>query len=662
MSVNDLIFYQVAVDAPLWPDKLSYSSKESLTPGTIVNITLGKRKSLGVIISEQAPPEKIKIKEISSVDNQRQKLDLVELQLYQWISRYYHYPLGQLIFDSLPNPTKRIPKFQPIYGEAQSWEIPLPKTILEVISSLKENSPGEFSQHLLHGVTGSGKSLVYLNWIKHLIAQKKSVLYLVPEINLTPQFVEFFSKYLSCEVYVYHSQISVGKRYALYRYLKGSTSAVLVIAARSGVFLPCNNLGGIIIDEEHDSSYKQEDRCRYHARDVAVYKAKINQVPILLGSATPSLESYVRFRNQKSSKLYYYQLPERFLKQALPQVVHLTQPSHADLSWPFHPDLIGLIKETIEADGQVLIFINKLGFARYMMCQSCHADFQCPNCTVRLTYFKNRNQLECHLCEYKVSTPKSCPKCGCLDLWSQGFGTERVVEKLGEYFPVNKTLRIDRDESKTIADASKRFMSFEKGEYKILVGTQMITKGHNFQNVKLVVVLGIDAQLHVAEFRCREKVFQMLNQVAGRAGRFGDDSKVVVQTNMSHVELNDLLRVDLHHFYEEELKIRMLVRYPPARKMAQLTARSSKADRVKALMFDVKNRLQRTIDQYKLAVVIKGPKMTAIEKIKNQYGESILLLAENPEVLQKILHQFVVEQKAGSGVKLIIDVDPQQMS
>jgi primosomal protein N' (replication factor Y) len=662
--VDNSKYYSIAVDAPLWPDHWTYKSQESFEPGDIVELPFGKRKSTGVVIQKELTPieSQFEIKDFQKKIDHWKNLSQLELKLYQWTAKYYQYPLGKLIFDSLPNSTKSVNKIKPIVNKLKSWPFKNSQEMNEIIQKLENQLHLGFSQHLLHGVTGSGKSLIYLQLIKKILEKNKSVLYLVPEINLTPQFVDFFSHYLDTEIFQFHSQVSVGQRYALYHYVKETTKPVLVISARSGIFLPIENLGGIIIDEEHDQSYKQDDRCKYHARDVAIYKAKLHNAPILMGSATPSTESYRRFHEVDDLKQNYYQLKNRYHNQSLASFEKITEPHYTEKSWPLSESVIQKIQVTCEQpDSQVLIFVNKLGFARYIQCKSCHQDFSCPNCSVKLTYFKKRQSIECHLCDYQTKVPESCPKCGCLDLFSQGFGVEKVVEKLADYFAKETILRIDRDEAKTLNSAKERFETFHRGEFKILVGTQMITKGHNFKNIKLVVVLGIDAQLHTSEFRAKERIYQLLNQVAGRAGREGDASEILVQTNLADQELQDLMSTDMDKFYQDELKIRKMVNYPPYRKLVQITLRGQNAQKIHFELEKIKLRLEQTIKGHRLAVDIKGPRVASLEKIKNKFGETLILLSEQAELFSPLLKQLHLETKLLKKMELSINVDPQYL-
>lgn len=662
MIKQEVKYYSVAVDAPLWPDQLTYKYDKTIQEGSIVEIPLGKRKCLGVVIKEcsqnKIENQKFEIKHIIGTVGDWKILEKEELALFMWTAKYYQYPLGKLIFDCLPNRSKKLHSLNSIKSKNKIDEFRETTEMLIAKDHFRKMQLNQFSQHLIHGVTGSGKSILYLNLMKDTLLAGKSILYLVPEINLTPQFVDFFSNYLNTEVYQFHSQINSNQKFSLYHHLKSKHQPNVVIAARSGVFLPSKNLGLIIIDEEHDQSYKQGDRCRYNARDVAIYKAKLNEIPIVLGSATPSLETYYRFTHFKELKSNYITLKKRYHEQLMPELHKVNEPHYTDINWPLSLDLIENIKATIENQKQVLIFVNKLGFSRYLQCKDCHHEFYCPNCSVKLNHFKKKKLISCHQCDYQEPIPHSCPKCGCLEIWGQGFGVEKIVESLEKYFSKKIILRIDRDEAKTMKEAKFRFEQFHQDTYKILVGTQMIAKGHNFNNVSLVIVLGIDAQLHSMDFRAKENVYQLLNQVGGRAGRSGDKSQLFIQSNITDEELNLYISGDFDSFYEEELKIRKLVSYPPYSKIVQIVLRGKNSILTKNNALSIANKIKATIKKNNLEVEIKGPKSTIIEKVKNLYGETILLISKKPELFSSILKPLCMEEQKIKGTTLSINVDP----
>lgn len=665
MNSSNIFHYQVAVDAPVGNGVFTYNSDMLFQRGDVVSVPFGLNSFRDGIIVEQLSelPKESESFVIKNIVAQIEAWAVteVELKLYQWVARYYHYPLGKLIFDCLPNREEFVQKNKTNLalmgkGDPIDWRLSLKHQAM-VASLVAEISKG-WGQFLIHGVTGSGKSLIFLEYIKSVLLLNKSVLYLVPEINLTPQFIEFFSKYLNCEIMYFHSEVSNKLKFDLFKRLRGTELPRLVIAARSGVFLHAN-WGAIIIDEEHDHSYKQEDRCRYQARDVALVKAKLYNIPVLLGSATPALETYYRFQ-QPMLRHHYFALPERFNNYSLPQIKSLPEPAQKEATWPFHPELVAEIKKVIAQNGQILILVNKLGFARFMSCQNCHYSFSCPACSVKLTYFKNKNKLQCHICEYTVAVPRKCPECSCLDLWSHGYGTERVHQKLADLLPQVVMERFDREVVKSFKELKNRIERFHQQESKILVGTQMLSKGHNFKNVKLVAVLGIDSYLHFPDFRAKEKIFQLLTQVAGRAGRFGQDSLVYVQTSMPSEEVRLLTNGDLDEFYQQELKMRAAIHYPPFSNIALLTFKSTNSKKSLQVAEIIAEQLHITIAKYGLQIDCKGPKKTNLEKSKNEYGQVIMLKAKEKEPLYKIINS--ISLPTGTvGVKFTVDVDPQSM-
>jgi primosomal protein N' (replication factor Y) len=468
---------EVAVNFPQKKtlDLLTYliPADREVSPGDIVTVPLGKRKEIACVvklISEKELKFDIKkIKPIEDFEDEVLRLSSKELALYQWVSSYYHYPLGKLIFDCLPNiHSVKPPKFSKL--KKINFPFALDGIIKQYYDQILENS-NQFSQWLVHGVTGSGKSILFYFLIKKILSEGKSVLLLVPEINLTPQFLNFYGQYLDETVYPYHSAVSSAKKFQIWMDAKTNDGPKLIIGARSSIFMPVKNLGAIFIDEEHDHSFKQDDRCHFHARSVAIKKAQLENIPVVLASATPSLETYTRFIADKKN---YLPMKERFNNSKLPEVVKIKNPEYTDSSWPISPGDIELIKNN-PAD-KFIFFVNKLGYSNYLLCRACGHKFECPNCSVSLTNYEKSNILSCHLCEYKIKRPNMCPECSCLDLSPVGFGTEKLEKVLTEYFPEKKILRFDRDEIKNQTQLVARLDEIYSGQFDILVGTQMIAK------------------------------------------------------------------------------------------------------------------------------------------------------------------------------------------
>ncbi len=662
---------RIAVNYPLKNNGLLYFYEGVLERGQIVVVPLGHRTSQGCVIStdesesveyKQTPQDKMKTV-ISVVPDL--KLNEKELELYEWMAGYYHYGLGQLIFDCLPEP-KVLKKPKPLNmenGEGKALEFSPNPTQQEIIDKISL-SLNEFKRFLVHGVTGSGKTIVYLELIRKTIAQGKSVLFLLPEINLTPQFTSTFARYLDCPIFSYHSEIPAAQKYQIWQYARTANSPALILGVRSSIFIPLENLGIIIIDEEHDTSFKQDDRCPYNARDVATKKAQQMNIPLVMGSATPSIESYAQFHKQPL-ETQRFEMRERAGQAFLPAVTLIDarakkKEKNEDDIWPLVPASVTAIKEALERDEQVLVFVNRLGFANYLQCRACGHQFACPNCSVTLRYYKKKNHLACHYCDYKEPMPGECPACGNLTMSHKGFGTEKVQEVLQKIFPEKQIDRFDRDEIKNFKQLEERLADFHSGKIRMMVGTQMLSKGHNFEKVKLVLILGIDSQLNFPDFRATERVYQTLTQVSGRAGRYSQDGKVVIQTLNPE---NELFRIVKEHgfdeFYQDEVKIREMGSVPPFNRLVMIHFTGRFQDKLITHVTEQVGPLARNlIRSHFPEVAVLGPRPATIERKSNQFTWSLLLKSKDLTQLHNFLKSFEMNYKSLSSVTYKIDVDP----
>lgn len=658
---------RVAVNYPQKNNGLLYFYEGELRRGQVVHVPLGKRSELGCVISvdESSSPEfhatpQDKIKSIKEVLADW-GLTEDELLLYEWMSQYYHYSLGQLIFDCLPHHLKRPRAIEATEGEG------IPLTITPnvgqrgAINAIKEGF-GSFKRYLVHGVTGSGKTLVYLELIKESLNQGKSALFLLPEINLTPQFIQTFSRHLNVPVMSYHSELSDSQKYQTWIAARKMEKPGLILGVRSSVFIPVSNLGLIIIDEEHDSSFKQDDRCPYNARDVATKKAQLLGIPLVMGSATPSIESWYAFHQEALIK-NLFELKDRAGDAFLPAVelVDARDKSGKEEDiWPFVSRSVDVIKQALNRKEQVLVFVNRLGFANYLQCRACGHQFECPNCSISLRYYKKKNQLACHHCEYKEPLPGQCPACGCLTLSQKGFGTERVQEVLERILPDSRIARFDRDEIKSFKQLEARLEEFHSGKVDLMVGTQMLSKGHNFENVKLVLILGIDNQLNFPDFRAQERVYQTLTQVSGRAGRYSRDGKVLIQTlNPDNTVFEVVKQHEFLRFYENEIHIRSLCECPPFKRMGIIHFSSRFQDKLISHVTEHAGPLVRNlIRQHFSGVTVLGPRPAHIEKKSNQFTWSVLLKSQDLSQLHNLLKSFEINYKSQSSISYKIDIDP----
>lgn len=665
-------YYLVAVNFPLLKSQLTYKSDIQFQVGDLVIVPLGKRTEHGCILkilseNELAGIEADKIKPIKELVSEEIKISANDLKLFEWLSQYYQYSLGQLIFDILPHFLKRPRKFDFTIGKDQTLPYQLNQEQHDIFFDIGKRLKSGFSKNYIHGITGSGKTSIYLELIRSVIKDQKSVIFLLPEINLTPQFTEIFENYLNVPIFSFHSALSNSEKFNLYTHLQKDRQPKLILGVRSSIFLPVKNLGLIIVDEEHDNSFKQDDRCPYNGRDVAIKKAHIENIPVILGSATPSLENYYLF-NQKNPNHYYYTLKKRAGAGSLPVIElideriekeksknHFLQPT-----WPLAESSIEEIKTSLDKKEQVLVFVNRLGYANFLQCRACGHQFYCPNCSVTLKYFKKRSELQCQHCDFKIQLPQSCPKCSCLTLEQRGFGTERVEEVLNSIFPHHCTERFDRDEIRNLEQLENKLMRFHNQEIDILVGTQMLSKGHNFQKVNLVLILGIDNQLNFPDFRSNEKVYQLITQVSGRSGRYGNHGKVLIQTlNPENPIFTYIKNHDFDGFYKTELSVREACYCPPYSKVVLIFFTSKDFSVAQNECINA----QKLLTNFKTSglddVQIYPARPANIEKKSNQYTWCIMLKGNNPKSLHDMIYNFQNQLVKVSGLSIKIDIDPQ---
>jgi primosomal protein N' (replication factor Y) len=569
----------------------------------------------------------------------------IKLLIDKEVFEEYHYQTDRIQFqDSEDNASITLNSYQ--------------KTALEDIENLFETQ----NIVLLHGVTSSGKTEIYVKKIESILAEGKQALYLVPEIALTSQLVQRLQKYFGNQIAVYHSRYSQNERVEVWNHvLNQSENARVVIGARSSVFLPFSNLGLIIVDEEHEQSYKQFDPSpRYHARDTAIVLAALFKAKTLLGSATPSIES---FHNATKIKKYgYVALNKRFNNVLMPEIelVDLTDKyKRKRMTGHFSDRLITEIKEALETDSQVILFQNRRGYSPVVSCNTCGHTPECPNCDVSLTYHQYKNQLRCHYCSHAMAMQQFCAACGGVEIDSKGFGTEQIQQEIDLLFPEAKVARMDLDTTRGKYSYDRIISSFENKEVDILVGTQMVTKGLDFRHVKLVGVLNADQLINFPDFRAHERSFQLLQQVAGRAGRTDTRGKVVVQTyNPYHTILQQVSINDYESMFVEQLEDRRIYKYPPFCRIIKLTIKHKDYNKVNEGSDWLAIRLRHVFKDNVL-----GPEFPVVSRIRNQYHKNILLkipknqsLVKTKSVLQKIKMSFS-STKDYRAARLLINVD-----
>jgi primosomal protein N' (replication factor Y) len=545
-----------------------------------------------------------------------------------------------------------------VRSELKPYPKPEPTSDQEAILSeiFKGIHSKRFSPFLIYGVTGSGKTEIYIRAIEEVLIQGREAIVLVPEISLTPQLLSRFIDRFGENLALLHSGLGRGERYDQWRRIwKGEVK--IAMGARSAIFAPFKNVGIIIVDEEHDPSYKQEEKLKYHARDVAVVRAKQVEATLLLGSATPSLES---FYNAERGKFRLLNLPERVEGKPLPQVEVVDVKKEAGL---LSEKVRTALQKNIEDKKQSLLFLNRRGFANFILCPDCGHTFKCPNCSVTLTYHLRDRTLQCHYCDYRIKAPGDCPKCQGHRLQGMGIGTERLEQEIRLLFPEAQVGRMDRDTTSRRRSHLQILKRLESGSIDILVGTQMIVKGHDFPNVTFVGVVSADTSLHFPDFRSSERTFQLLTQVAGRAGRGDVFGEVVIQTfNPDHYSILRAKDHDYIGFYQEEIQFRKALEYPPFSRLINFRMVGNSERRTKAAAEEMGRIGQSLLKKgYGRGIEILGPSTAPFAKMRGKFRWQMLAKGKSPQLLHRFTKElaFGMEvQLKGKGVHLDIDVDP----
>jgi primosomal protein N' (replication factor Y) len=549
---------------------------------------------------------------------------------------------------------RRDPYAHTVFEAPEEFE-PSPHQKAALDAVVADLDAGRFQPHLLHGITGSGKTLVYILAVRHAMAANKGAIILVPEISLTPQTVRRFKSHFGDQVAVLHSALSDGERFDAWRDVREGLRNI-VIGARSAIFAPVQNLGLIVVDEEHDSSYKQADPApRYNARDIATVRAKMSAIPVILGSATPSLES---FHNARTMKYQLLSLPERVDSRSLPQVtlVNMKEEGGGIFSTPLREKM----KDRLEKSERIILLQNRRGYAPYVQCIDCGESLECPNCQVTYTYHAKGCRIICHYCADNLPSPNRCEACGGGHLQLFGVGTQRVEEALEDQFPTCRVLRMDVDTTRRKGAHDQILESFRKGEADILLGTQMVAKGLDFPEVTLVGVISADTSIHLPDFRASERTFQLLTQVSGRAGRGKSPGEVVVQTYVPDCEAVQCAREhDFLKFAETELEDRSSLEYPPFGRMALLLFKGKNENDVATTAGRCAEILRTEAPK---GLEVMGPAQAPLARIRNSYRWQVILKSTSPRLLNEgarnARNQF---GRRRSAVALDIDIDPVSM-
>lgn len=637
--------------------------KPELVPeiGKRAEIMFGNKKTQGFIINisdkipENCPVEPGKIKPIKRVIDKEPLFGKELIEMANWIARYYLCTLGEAVFSMIPSGRRDTSAggfgFEEEVGQKKKNELSQEQeqAVREILNTGSKKDTSLF--HYLYGPTGSGKTEVFLSLAEKILETGKGVIYLVPEIGLTAQVVEAVRERFGNTAAVLHSGLTPSQRLSEWHRIMHKEARV-VVGARSAVFAPVPDLGLIIIDEEHDGSYKSGNNPRYHARQVAMHRCTTLKIPLLMGSATPSVEAWYGMQNGSIKR---HLLTKRLAGGQMPHIscIDLSYyPGDGCISKP----LEDAINKTLSKGHQTILFLNRRGFTHFFRCNQCGYELVCKNCSVPLTYHKSENKLRCHYCGWSTYPPESCPQCGSLDIGSSGFGTEYIEAETQAKFPNARIVRLDTDILKNKEELITRLEDFRNGKYDIMLGTQMVAKGLNFPKLELVGVILADAGLHMPDFRAGERTFSLITQVAGRAGRYFPDGKVIVQTySPGKGPVLYACQSRIEDFYGSELAEREMLDFPPFSRLLRLVFRSFNKSLAAETARDAVKILSEGAPR---GMEIIGPAECPIEKINSSWRYQILLKGASIIPLQTAARKLLFDYTHNQNVYIEYDVDP----
>lgn len=632
-----------------------------ITLGMRVVVPFGSRSLTGFVtkIFDTPPdlPATIEIKEIKKSLDTEPIFGTQEIELARWIARFYLCSVGEALSAILPS-AKRVSSMEIIperEEQSQTREHTLSteqESAIAAITTAASEVGTRGNYFYLSGVTGSGKTEVFLRSAAHFLEQGMGVIYLVPEISLTHQLIREVQQQFTQGVAVLHSSLTPSQRLKEWKRIR-SGKAPLVIGARSAIFAPVPNLGLVVIDEEHEHTYKSESTPRYNTRQVALYRVK--KATLIMGSATPSLEAW---KLMQEGKLRTLKLPYRISGGSMPSIEVL------DLQYnpgAISPQLYEEVSKVLRKGKQAILFLNRRGFSHFFSCKSCGFELICNHCSVPLTFHKQRGSLVCHYCGHQQRPITICPQCGSLDVGYSGFGTEQVEEEIQSLFPGRSIVRVDSDTVSKKGALQRVLLDFEAGKIDILLGTQMVAKGLNFPKVELVGIILADSSLRLPDFRASERTFSQIVQVAGRAGRFAEGGKVLVQTYAPNSEaIAFAVKGDMEKFYTYEMGIRKLLGFPPFRRMARIVFRSinralaeKESTRAAQLLTELQERTNAPI-------TLLGPAEAPLAKIAKNWRFQIIITAEDGKYVRQGAY-LVKETIRTRGVYVEVDIDPLSM-
>lgn len=637
--------------------------------GSRAEVMFGNKKTTGIItaVLDELPKDLSfdpkKIRKILRVLDESPLLTNELLDLGRWLSGFYLCPIGEVLCSMIPGAKRggEAGTFSSVDADSFEGKNVLSAEQVKAVEEIASSSKDSGFYHYLYGATGSGKTEVFLSAAEKILERGQGVLYLVPEIGLTPQVVGAVTRRFGNTAAILHSALTPAQKLGEWKRIV-KREARVVIGARSAVFAPIPDLGLIIIDEEHDSSYKSGNSPRYHARQVAMRRASKLKIPLVMGSATPSVEAWKAIQEKQ---FICHRLTKRLSGGKMP-LIAVVDLARQKMNGSISPALEEEIRAALKEKRQTILFLNRRGFNHIFRCSACGFELKCKNCSVPMTYHKAQNRLVCHYCSYSVEPFRVCPQCGSIDIGYSGFGTEFIESEVQSKFPNARSLRLDTDAIGKKGDLEEKIAAFKKGGYDILLGTQMIAKGLNFPSLKLVGVILADTSLHLPDFRAAEKTFSLITQVAGRAGRFFPDGKVLVQTYSPN---NPAVYCACHSlpkdFYERELSTRKLLNFPPYSRLLRLVFRSMVQSDAEAFADDAYKILSQELEALQakhlsnsIETEILGPSECPLAKINSNYRSQILLRGPSVTVLQRIAASLIYGYRAKAGVYIEVDVDP----
>jgi len=618
--------------------------------GSRVSAPFGSRLLTGVVVSAPAePPQGVgEIRAVKRVIDARALVDEASFDLARWMSRMYMCSLGEALFTMIPA-GRRESEQDDLPPEEDVLEHQLAPQQQEAVKALTGAREGSF---YLFGVTGSGKTDVYLHAAKDATAKGEGVIYLVPEISLTHQVVRVFRTAYGERLAVLHSSLTPSQRLAEWlRVMDGQVD--VVIGARSAIFAPVRSLGLIVIDEEQEGAYKSSTTPRYHARQVAMYRAAREKARLVMGSATPSLEAYHFMREGKLAPL---RMPRRLSGGEMPGIEIVDMRAQAG---PLSQELVDAVSRTTREGRQVILFLNRRGFSYLFHCRSCGYEMSCPHCSVALTYHKERGRMICHYCGTSAAPITTCPTCGSVDVGYTGYGTEGIEEELSRNFPGVAVCRVDTDAVRRKRALQQVLADFRRGKVHVLVGTQMVAKGLDFPGVKLVGIINADVGLQLPDFRAAERTFSLLVQVAGRAGRALPDGKVLIQTfRPTSPSVRLAQQGKLEEFYEGELQARQQLGFPPFSRLIRVLLRGKDRQKALSALQDLTALLSSALSD---SAEVMGPAECPLARISGNYRyHTIVRCHRFPEAHARVAGELE-RWRAPAGVYVEVDVDPQAL-